>query len=260
MALPRRRAHEPDDESAAPLYFEFEDEGAAPDAGRSADTASGNTASGDTAADDTAPDDHPVSGDERVAAGSAAAAALGLGRRWWPRTPAWWRRWPLRRRVVVAGATAAVLVTVLTVDAFVIQADRRAHDRVTVSALHGAYVPSADGEGLDLVLSLLDSGPATATLEWVGVDQPGLALGYPPLPLPMRVGHTVAVRLEGRYLCTGNASVTASTLTAMVRSPRGVVSYLTVALPPDATLPDGWQSAREAFCEGTAMAAVPKLP
>jgi hypothetical protein len=233
--LPRRRSQEPDDESAAPLHFEFEDEGAPPDADAPAD-------------------------DERVAAGSAAAAALGLARRWWPHTPAWWRRWSFRRRVVVAGTVSAVLVAALTVNSFVIEADRRAHDRISVVAVHGAYVPSADGEGLDLVLSLQDVGPAVATLDWVGVDQPGLSLGYPPLPLPMRVNHPVAVRLLGRYFCSGNAATIASTLTAMVQSPRGVVSYLTVALPSDAELPDGWQSAREAFCEGMAMATVPKLP
>lgn len=233
--MPRRRAKDPDDESAAPLYFEFEDEGADPETDAPADA-------------------------ERVAAGSDAAAALGLARRWWPRTPGWWLQWSPRRRIVVAGTTAAVLITALTVNMFVIQADRRAHDRVTVIALNGAYVPSADGEGLDLVLSLRDEGPATATLDWVGVDQPGLALGYLPLPLPMRVGHPIAVRLEGRYACVGAAEVTADTLTAVVESPRGVRSDLTVALPKDASLPDGWQSAREAFCLGMAMATVPKLP
>jgi hypothetical protein len=235
VAIPRRRAQDRDDESAAPLHFEFEDEGADPDF------------------------DSPAE-DERVAAGSGAAAALGLARRWWPRPPGWWLRWPLRRRIAVAGAAAAVLASALTVNAFVIQADRRAHDRVTVIAVNGAYVPSADGEGLDLVLSLRDEGPATATLYWVGVDQPGLALGYLPLPLPMRVGHPIAVRLEGRYSCTGDAQAIARTLTAVVQSPRGVRSDLTVALPRDAALPDGWQSAREAFCLGMAMATVPKLP
>jgi len=217
------------------LYVEFEDEGASPDT-------------------------DPVAEDERVAAGSAAAAALGLGRRWGPRRPGWWLRLSPRRRIVVAGGTAAVLVTALTVNTFVIDADRRAHDRVSMIALNGAYVPSADGEGLDLVLSLRDDGPATATLEWVGVDQPGLALGYLPLPLPMRVGHPIAVRLEGRYSCVGDAEATARTLTAVVQSPRGVRSDLTVTLPKDASLPDGWQSAREAFCLGVAMATVPKLP
>lgn len=235
VAMPRRRAQDPDDGSAAPLYFEFDDEGADQDI--------------DAAVDD-----------ERVAAGSDAAAALGLARRWWPRPPGWWLRMSFRRRVVVAGTTAAVLAVALTVNTFVIQADRRAHDRITVVALNGAYVPSADGEGLDLVLSLRDEGPATATLDWVGVDQPGLALGYLPLPLPMRVGHSLAVRLEGRYSCTGGDQVTARTLTAVVQSPRGVRSDLTVALPKDAALPDGWQSAREAFCLGMAMATVPKLP
>jgi len=233
--MPRRRAKNPDDESAAPLYFEFEDEGAGQDA-------------------------DPPAADERVAAGSDAAAALGLARRWWPGQPGWWLGWSLRRRIVVAGTTAAVLVVALTVNTFVIQADRRAHDRVSVIAVNGAYVPSADGEGLDLVLSLRDDGPAMATLDWVGVDQPGLALGYLPLPLPMRVGHPIAVRLEGRYSCSGDAQATADTLTAVVQSPRGVRSDLTVALPKDASLPDGWQSAREAFCLGMAMATVPKLP
>lgn len=233
--MPRRRAQHSDDESAAPLHFEFEDEGSAHDA-------------------------DPAADDERVAAGSGAAAAFGLARRWWPRSPRWWQRWPLRRRIVVAGSTAAVLATALTVDTFVIQADRRAHDRITVIAVNGAYVPSADGEGLDLVLSLRDDGPATATLYAVGIYQPGLALGYLPLPLPMRVGHPIAVRLQGRYSCAGDATVTADSLTVFVQSPRGVRSDLTVAMPKDAELPDGWQSAREAFCMGQEMAHVPLLP
>lgn len=259
VAKPRRRAPEPEDEPAAPLYFEFEDEGDPSESARPLTAASASTLSATPASTIS---DSPISDseDERVAAGSAAAAALGLDRRWGPRPPGWWRRWSLRRRILVCGATAAVLVTAVTIDALLVEADRRAHDRVAVSALHGAYVPSSDGEGLDLVLSLRDAGPATATLDWVGVDQPGLALGYPPLPLPMPVGRAVAVRLLGRYMCSGDAATTANTLVAKVQSPRGVVSYLTIALPSDATLPTGWQSARDAFCAGVALTDTPKMP
>jgi hypothetical protein len=232
VVKPRRHEGADDDGSAAPLYFDFEDEdGEAAESEEPEESADG-TAGGD--------------------AGGVGVVERDPGSVWW------WPSLPRKRQRTVIRAVVLTAAVALAVGGTVAQASQRAHDRIAMSAVAGNYVPSPDGEGLDLAVTLRDDGPAVATLIWVGVDQPGLALGYPPLPLPIKVGHEMAITLGGRYTCNGSIGRQARTLTVMVQSPRGVVSDITLPMPSGAVLPDGWQDDRAAFCSG--MALVPQGP
>lgn len=252
VVRPRRRDGA-DDEASAPLYFDFEDEDDEPL--EHADDG-GNARSGDSGvpaarADGTA---GPFAADSDPAAHGPAGAESAVGVvDHGPALVRWWSRVVVPHRRLALGSVVMVAATGLAVGGTVARAEQRAHDRIAMSALAGAYVPSADGEGLDLVLTLRDDGPAVATVIWVGVDQPGLALGYPPLPLPINVGHSLTIKLGGRYTCDGAADTEARTLTAMVRSPRGAVSAITLPMPSGAVLPTGWRDARDAFCAGMAL-------
>jgi hypothetical protein len=269
VVRPRRRDGADDDESPAPLYFDFEDEdedespehaddgGDAPGGGSGARAARAGGAMGPSAGDAAA---HPLRTDaaayplgaEAAVHPLAAESAVGVVDHG-PALVRWWSRFVLPRRRLALGSVVLVVATALAVSGTVARAEQRARDRIAMSALAGAYVPSADGEGLDLVLTLRDDGPAVATVIWIGVNQPGLALGYPPLPLPVQVGHSLSIKLGGRYTCNGAADTEVRTLTAMVRSPRGAVSSITLPMPSGAVLPTGWRDARTAFCAGTAL-------
>jgi hypothetical protein len=276
VVKPRRRDGADDDESPAPLYFDFEDEdeppehaddgGDAPGGGSGARAARADGATGPSAGDAAAHSlrsdaaAYPLGAEAAVYPRGTDAAAHPFGAEsafgvvdHGPALVRWWSRFVLPRRRLALGSVVLVVATALAVSGTVARAEQRARDRIAMSALAGAYVPSADGEGLDLVLTLRDDGPAVATVIWIGVNQPGLALGYPPLPLPVQVGHSLSIKLGGRYTCNGAADTEVRTLTAMVRSPRGAVSSITLPMPSGAVLPTGWRDARTAFCAGMAL-------
>ena len=256
----RRRDGADDDGSPAPLYFDFEDEDDEPPGHADGDgDAHGASSTGRAAGHAAA---HPLGVEGAVgpvtAGGAGAPGAAPLesaegGVDHGPGIVRWWSRVSIPRRRLALGAVVLVAATALAVSGTIARAEQHARDQIAMRALAGAYVPSADGEGLDLFVTLRDDGPAVATVIWVGVDQPGLALGYPPLPLPVAVGHILSIKLGGRYTCNGAADTDARTLTALVRSPRGAVTSITMPLPSGADLPDGWRDARTAFCAGEAQ-------
>jgi hypothetical protein len=258
VVKPLRRDGADDDESPAPLYFDFEDDDEplehADDGGGGRDGDGGDWRGGGSGgrAPSVGGAVGLAAGDTLAHAPAGAESAVGVVDHG-PGLVRWWSRVVLPRRRLALGSVVLVVATTLAVSGTVAQAEQRARDRIAMSALAGAYVPSADGEGLDLVVTLRDDGPAVATVIWVGVDQPGLALGYPPLPLPVDVGHSLSIKLGGRYTCNDAAATDARTLTAMVRSPRGAVTAITLPMPSGAVLPTGWRDARTAFCAGMAL-------
>jgi hypothetical protein len=229
--MPRRRERADEENAAAPLYLDFDLEDA---------------------------DEEPgAAGPPGSAAGADPGGDGGLVD-YGPGVVRWWQRLDRGRQRLLVGAVVMVAAAAVGGGGLVAHAERSARDRVAVTALEGSYVPSPDGNGLDLLLTLRDDGPAVATLIWVGVNQPGLALGYPPLPLPITVGHTLGVKLEGRYTCKGAAGSAAKTFTLVVQSPRGVISQITLPMPSGAVLPSDWKGDRDSFCTATAL--LPSLP
>jgi hypothetical protein len=274
VVKPRRRDRDDDHGSAAPLYFDFEDEDEGGGEHEDGDGEAGEprdlrrsrasrdqreqfAAANDSQNQNVDGNGNGTSDANRIANEEPDEGDVGVLERA-PRSVLWWSDLSRRRQRTVLGAVVLTTAVALAVAGTVRQADQRARDRIAMSALAGNYVPSPDGEGLDLAITLRDDGPAIATLIWVGVNQPGLALGYPPLPLPIKVGHTMAIKLGGRYTCNGETGAQAKTLTVLVQSPRGVISDITLPMPSDAVLPTGWQGDRAAFCNG--MALVPQGP
>lgn len=227
------RASRDDNESAPNLYIEFEDDESASVAGEA----------------------ELVS--EREAVGDEAAG-------WAPRWRSGWGLGvlPQRYRKVVAGAAALVGLAAAIGDSLAAQAAQHAADRSSVSVMDAEYSPSADGNGVDLLIDVADTSAKTVTVTQAQVQQPDLSLNYLGAPVDL-VGHQqLELGLWGQYDCSAAAAVPAgsgaggkdaqgtdaTTVRITMRNSQGDVNTVELALPQGAQLPAPWSNGRTAYC------------
>ena len=215
-----------DNESAPNLYIEFEDD----DAAAVADEA------------------ELVS--EREAVGSEAADAAP---RWRPGPS--WGVLPKRYRKAVAGAAALVGLAAAIGDSLAAQAAQHAAERASVSVLDASYSPSADGDGLDLLIDVADTSQGTVTVTQAQVQQPDLSLNYLGAPVDLAAHQQLEIGLWGQYDCSSPApgprpapGGSGTTVRLTVRTRQGNVNTVELALPKDAQLPEPWRDGRTAYC------------
>ena len=216
-----------DNESAPNLYIEFEDDEVAAVAG----------------------DAELVSGHEAIGSGTGG---------WAPRWQQGWR-WgavPTRYRKLVAGVAVLVGLGAAIGDSLAAQAAQRAADRTSVSVMDAAYSPSADGDGLDLLIAVTDTGQGSVTVTQAQVKQPDLSLDYLGVPLDLVAHQQQEIVLWGQYDCSlsdaagssSSAGAQAASVQLTVRSSQGNVNTLDLPLPTSAQLPDPWRAGRTAYC------------
>lgn len=211
--------------------------------------------------------DDPDSGDAGTAPpGSGSGSGSGNGRSAAPRyvafgggepdevaqAPSAWSRMPRRRRITVL-ATAFVLVAGAAAAVWQVrEARQRDRDRYTLVAVHGGFFEAAFFPGLDFGVTLEDKGPAPINVLNVLVNQPGLAEAFEPVPVPLKVGAQIEIRLEGIYDCRGGTAPVASSVTVWAADPEGHITDLVLQLPPDSGPPPGWEAGRSAYCHSKA--------
>jgi hypothetical protein len=230
-----------DNESAPKLYIEFEDDESAGMVGEA----------------------ELVS--EREAVGNAAAD-------WMPRwRPGWsWGVLPKRYRKAVAGAAALVGLAVAIGDSLAAQAAQHAAERAAVSVMDAEYSPSADGNGVDLLIDVADTGGKTVTVTEARVEQSELSLSYLGAPVDLAAHQQIELGLWGEYDCSppvpagpgvgsgagvgaaGRGQPAAGTeggkVQLTVRNTQGNVNTFDLALPKAAQLPAPWRDGRAAYC------------
>ena len=217
-----------DNESAPNLYIDFEDDEAAAGLGEA----------------------------ELVADPEAVGVAPHS---WAPRwNPGWaWAALPARGRKLVAGAVVLAGLGAAVGDALVAQAAQRAADRPTVAVMDAAYSASADGNGLDLLVNVADTGTAPVTVIQAQVQQPSLDLDlrYSGIPLNVTRAGQLEIVLSGPYDCaavSGNDTALQEAATTKVRltlrSIHGTVSTIELPLPASAQLPGRWRGDRAGLC------------
>ncbi len=208
------------------LYIEFEDDAAAAEVG----------------------DAELVS--EHEAIGSASA---GWAPRW---QPGWsWSPLPARYRKLVAGVATLVGLAAAIGDALAAQAAQRAADRSAVSVVDAQYSRNVNGDGLDLLIDVTDTGHETVTVTQAQARQSDLRLDYVGAPVEMNPRQQYELVLWGRYDCTtprpadgAAASKQPGTVRLTVRSSQGSLSTLELPLPTGAWLPYPWRSGKAAYC------------
>jgi len=228
-----------DNESAPKLYIEFEDDDSAGVAGEA----------------------------ELVSAREAVGNADG---EWMPRwRPGWsWGVLPKRYRKAVAGAAALVGLAAAIGDSLAAQAAQQAADRAAVSVMDAEYSPSANGNGVDLLIDVADTGAKTVTVTAARVQQADLSLRYLGAPVDLVAHQQLELGLWGQYDCSppvpagsgegagtggsGSEQAAADTQGAMVRltvrNTQGNVNTIELALPKTAQLPEPWRDGRTAYC------------
>lgn len=199
---------------------------------------------------------------EREAVGNAAAD-------WMPRwRPGWsWGVLPKRYRKAVAGAAALVGLAAAIGDSLAAQAAQHAADRAVVSVLDAEYSPNADGNGLDLLIDVADTGGKAVTVTAARVEQSDLSLSYLGAPVGLAAHQQLELGLWGQYNCSppvpqGSESGTGSggsrqpaagaeggRVQLTVRNTQGNVNTIDLALPKAAQLPEPWHDGRSSYCK-----------
>ncbi len=222
-------ASQEDNESAPNLYIEFEDDEAAGAAG-----------------------EIEVVGDVEAIGVAPPGRAL-RGSPGWGRSPGWaWATLPSRARKVMLGTVVLAGVGAGVGDTLAAQAAQRAADRATVAVVDASYTSTLDGSGLNLLLSVADTGTAAVTVTQARVQGPGVDLRYSGIPLSVGRAQQLELVLTGEYDCVlaSSKGVPASpkTVRVTVRTVHGTVSTLDLVLPASAELPGRWQGGRAGFC------------
>lgn len=218
-----------DNESAPKLYIEFEDDEVAAVADEAA-LVSGREAVGSEPGDWTP--------------------------RWRPRLS--WGALPPRYRRLVAGVVAFAGLAAAIGDSLAAQAAQHAADRSAVSVMDAAYSPSADGDGLDLLIDVADNGGGTVTVTQAEVQQSDLSLDYLGAPVDLAAHQQLEIVLWGQYDCSvpdavssgsgAGAGTQAVTVRLTVQNNQGNVSTVSVPLPTSAQVPGPWRGGRAAYC------------
>ncbi len=239
------RALRKDNESAPNLYIEFEDEHTEPLRSAGAGKL--------------------VSNPEAIGVPPSAAP-----RTWWPYNLS--AVLPARYRKVVAGVVALAGLGAAIGDSLAAQAAQQAADRSSVAVMNASYSPSIDGQGLILIVDIANSGPSALTLTKARADQSDLTLQYGGQPLSMAHAQQVEIVMWGTYDCSQpgssgadnssgtskgialsdddslNSAASTGTVHLTLRNVHGDQSTIDAALPPDALLPDHWDSGQAAYC------------
>lgn len=221
-----------DNESAPNLYIEFEDDEAA-----------------------------SVAGEAELVSECEAIGSETAG--WAPRWRLGWSLGvlPTRYRKAVAGAAALVGLAAAIGDSFAAQAAQHAADRSSVSVMDAEYSPSADGNGVDLLLDVADTSEKTVTVTQAEVRQADLSLNYLGAPVDVAGHQQLELGLWGQYDCSLPAPAgsdtsaksapgaqAATTVRITVRNNQGNVNTVELTLPKGAQLPEPWRDGRSSYC------------
>jgi hypothetical protein len=165
-----------------------------------------------------------------------------------------WSRIPVRYRVTATIAALALVTGSVVAVRLDREARRSAGERFTLAVVDDRYQPAISEVGLDMALTLVNKGPASVTVEFLQVSQPGLSLVFYPVEVRLPVGTPTALTLVGVFDCEGATAPRASTVEVTVAG-QGGTSSVVLGLKAGSMPPKGWQNQRSVFCAEADTAA-----